>query len=119
MLEKNTHSLKEYRAFMILKNFSSRTVKTNYQLVHYFREYFERVFPDKEMCDDLVREYLLHRFEMKLEWQTVNFDYSSISKCFKNVLLLPWSFRKLLRPMKEKNSCIAYLSNFMSMSQTL
>ncbi len=43
---------------MILKNFSSRTVKTYYQIVHYFRKYFERVFPDKEMCDDLGRKYL-------------------------------------------------------------
>ncbi len=57
---------------MILKNFSPRTVKTYYQIVHYFLEYCERVFPDKEMCDDLVREYLLHRFEMKLDWQTVD-----------------------------------------------
>ena len=58
---------------MILKNFSSRTVKTYYQIVHYFRKYCESVLPDKEMCDDLVLEYLLHRFEMKLDWQTVNF----------------------------------------------
>ncbi len=45
---------------MILKNFSSRTVKTYYQIVHYFRKYCESVLPDKEMCDDLAREYLLH-----------------------------------------------------------
>ncbi len=62
------------------KNFSPRTIKTYYQIVHYFLEYCENVFPDKEMCDDLVREYLLHRFEMKLDWQTVNSDYSLIQK---------------------------------------
>ena len=56
MLEKNIQSLKEYRAFMILKNFSPRTVKTYYQIVHYFLDYCERIFPDKVMCDDLVRE---------------------------------------------------------------
>ncbi|MBK7223980.1 MAG: phage integrase N-terminal SAM-like domain-containing protein [Saprospiraceae bacterium] len=71
------------------KKFSPRTVKTYYQIVHYFLEYCESVFPDKEICDDLVREYLLHRFEMKLDWQTVNSDYSSIQKYFKNVLFLP------------------------------
>ncbi len=41
------------------------------------------------MCDDPVRENLLHRFEMKPDWQTVNSDYSSIQKYFKNVLFLP------------------------------
>lgn len=54
------------------------------------------------MCDELVREYLRHRFEIKLNWQTVNSDYSSISKCFINVLFLPWSLRKLPSPKKEK-----------------
>ena len=54
------------------------------------------------MYDDLVRENLIHRFEMKLDWQTVNSDYLLIQKNFKNVLFLPWSLRKLLRPMKEK-----------------
>lgn len=74
---------------MILKNFSPRILKTYYQIVHYFLEYYARVFPNKEMCDDLVREYSLHRFEMKPDWQTVNSDYSSIQKYFKNVLFLP------------------------------
>ena len=41
------------------------------------------------MCDDPVRENLLHRIEMKLDWKTVNFDYSSIQKYFNNVLFLP------------------------------
>ena len=54
-----------------------------------FVEYCEKVFTDKEMFEDFDREYLLHRFEMKLDWQTVNSDYSSIQKYFKNVLFLP------------------------------
>ena len=74
---------------MILKNFSPRILKTHYQIVHYFLEYYARVFPDKEMCDDLVRENLLHRIEMKLDWETVNSDYLSIQKYFKNRFFLP------------------------------
>jgi integrase len=54
------------------------------------------------MCDDLVREFLLYRFESGLCWQTVNSDYSSIQKYFKNVLFLPWSLKKLPRPKKER-----------------
>ena len=37
-----------------------------------FVEYCEKVFTDKEMFEDFDREYLLHRFEMKLDWQTDN-----------------------------------------------
>ena len=81
-------------------------------------EYCESVFPDKEICDDLVREYLLHRFEMKLDWQTVNSDYSFIpSKIFKNVLFLPYSLRKLPRPMKKKKLDL-YKINFKNYSTT-
>lgn len=102
MLQKHIESLKEYKSFMILKNFSPRTIKTYYQIVHYFLEYCEDKYPDKELCDELVREFLLHRFERGLSWQTVNSDYSSIQKFFKNILLLPWSLLKLPRPKKER-----------------
>jgi len=53
------------------------------------------------MSDDMVRKYLVHRFEKGLAWQSVNSDYSSIQKLFKNVLFLPWSLTKLPRPKKE------------------
>ncbi|NOT35967.1 MAG: hypothetical protein HOP11_01195 [Saprospiraceae bacterium] len=110
MLQKNKDSLNEYRSFMILKNFSPRTVKTYYQIVHYFLVYCEEKFLDREMCDDLVREFLLYRFESGLCWQTVNSDYSSIQKYFKNVLFLPWSLKKLPRPKKmtERSRRVEY-----------
>ena len=101
-MKSNIDLLKEYRSFMILKNFSSRTVKTYHQIVDYFFRYCDEYFPNREMSDDLVREYLLHRFDKGLDWQTVNSDYSSIQKFFKNVLFLPWSLTKLPRPKKEK-----------------
>lgn len=102
MLNKHCNSLKEYKSFMILKNFSPRTINTYYQIVHYFLNYCEKVYPDKELSYDLVREFLLHRFKSGLCWQAVNSDYSSIQKYFKNILMLPWSLKKLLRPKKER-----------------
>ena len=78
--EKKYSIIKGISRLYDFKKFIPRTVKTYYQIVHYFLEYCESVFPDEEMCDDLVREYLLHRFEMKLDWQTVNSDYSLIQK---------------------------------------
>jgi hypothetical protein len=53
------------------------------------------------MCDDLVLEYLLHRFEMKLDWQTVNSDYSSIQiikKCFTSSM----EFTKISKTYERK-----------------
>lgn len=94
--------LKEYRDFMILKNFSPRTIKTYLQIVDYFLKFSDIHFPTDTMSDDMVRKYLVHRFEKGLAWQSVNSDYSSIQKFFKNVLFLPWSLTKLPRPKKEK-----------------
>jgi site-specific recombinase XerD len=54
------------------------------------------------MSSDVVRQYLLGRFEGGKDWQTVNSDYSAIQKWFKNVLFLEWSLKKLPRPKKEK-----------------
>ncbi|MBK7633152.1 MAG: hypothetical protein IPJ13_01870 [Saprospiraceae bacterium] len=54
------------------------------------------------MSDDIVRKYLLFRFDAGKDWQTVNSDYSAIQKWFKNVLMLSWSLTKLPRARKEK-----------------
>lgn len=96
------NSVEAFREFMILKNFSPRTIATYSQIVSYFIRYFESNFRDCEMSDDIVRKYLLHRFKQGKDYQTVNSDYSAIQKYFKNVLFLPWSLTKLPRPRKEK-----------------
>ena len=58
--------------------------------------------PDSELSQDIARDYILWRYSKGLDWQTVNSDYSSIQKFFKNILLLPWSIQKIPRPRKEK-----------------
>jgi integrase/recombinase XerD len=101
-MKKVRELLQEYKDYMTLKNFSQKTIKTYYQIAEYFHKYCEVNFPQVLLSDDLVRKYLLHRFDKKLSWQTVNSDYSSLQKYFKNVLMLPWSLKKLPRPRKEK-----------------
>lgn len=92
----------EFEEFMILKNFSKRTIKTYMQIVRQFVVWFENNYPDSHMSDDIVRKYLLYRFSQNKDWQTVNSDYSAIQKWFKNVLMLSWSLTKLPRARKEK-----------------
>jgi integrase/recombinase XerD len=98
---KESHII-EFEEFMILKNFSKRTIKTYMQIVRQFVGWFEKNHPGSPMSDDIVRKYLLFRFSQNKDWQTVNSDYSAIQKWFKNVLMLPWSLRKLPRARKEK-----------------
>lgn len=94
--------LDEFRDFMILKNFSKRTIKTYCQIVSYFVLWWHQLPHSVPLSDDVVRKYLVYRFDCGLAWQTVNSDYSAIQKWFKNVLLLDWSLTKLPRPRKEK-----------------
>jgi integrase/recombinase XerD len=92
----------EFEEFMILKNFSKRTIKTYMQIVRQFVGWFEKNYTDSHMSDNIVRKYLLYRFGQNKDWQTVNSDYSAIQKWFKNVLMLSWSLTKLPRARKEK-----------------
>ncbi len=92
----------EFEEFMILKNFSKRTIKTYMQIVRQFVMWWEKHHGKLPMNDDIVRQYLLFRFDAGKDWQTVNSDYSAIQKWFKNVLLITWSLTKLPRPRKEK-----------------
>ncbi len=92
----------EFEEFMILKNFSKRTIKTYIQIVRQFINWWEKHYMNVPMCDDIVRKYLLFRFDAGKDWQTVNSDYSAIQKWFKNVLMLSWSLTKLPRARKEK-----------------
>lgn len=94
--------LSDFRSFMILKNFSPRTIKTYMQIVDYFLRYCTLNHPDTELSDSLVQKYLLMRFDKGFSWQTVNSDYSALQKFFKNVLFASWSLKKLPRPRKHK-----------------
>ena len=94
--------LLEYKTCMILKNYSPRTIKTYYQIVDYFLRCCRDQHPDSELTQDIARDYILWRYSKGLDWQTINSDYSSIQKFFKNILLLPWSIQKIPRPRKEK-----------------
>jgi integrase/recombinase XerD len=86
----------------LLKNFSKRTIKTYSQIVLQFLNWWRSLDLESPMNDDVVRKYLLFRFDQNKDWQTVNSDYSAIQKWFKNVLMVNWSLTKLPRPMKEK-----------------
>ncbi len=96
------YQINEFTDFMILKNFSQRTIKTYSQQVLQFIRWHVALPSSPLLSDDSVKQYLLYRFKAGMCWQTVNSDYSSIQKYFKNILFLPWSLTKLPRPRREK-----------------
>jgi integrase/recombinase XerD len=98
----DTH-LEEFRGFMILKNFSKKTIKTYMQICYQFVNWWRSSEEDLgSMSSDVVRKYLLKRFDEGKDWQTVNSDYSAIQKLFKNILMIEWQLKKLPRLRKEK-----------------
>ncbi|MBK9679427.1 MAG: tyrosine-type recombinase/integrase [Saprospiraceae bacterium] len=70
--------------------------------MHYYLRYCHDHHPNEELTDDIAKEYILHRYALGLDWQTVNSDYSSIQKFYKNIILMPWNIKKIPRPRKEK-----------------
>jgi len=46
--------LLEDKTFMILKNYSPRTIKTYYQIVDYFLRYCRDQHPDSELSQDIA-----------------------------------------------------------------
>jgi site-specific recombinase XerD len=95
--------IEEFREFMILKNYSSKTIKTYTQICYQFTNWWRSSPEDLgDMSSEVVRKYLIKRFETGKDWQTVNSDYSAIQKFFKNVLMIEWQLKKLPRPRKEK-----------------
>ena len=93
---------KAYEDRLYLLNYATST-RTTY--LSNFRRYYEYclVHDVKKIYDqDSVKAYLIHRVRQGAKWQTMNSIYSAMRKLFKEVLDLPWSFRKLPRPRKER-----------------
>jgi integrase/recombinase XerD len=101
LVNRELFRIDEFTEFMILKNFSRRTIKTYTQIVVHFVAWWLSLPKSVPMSDEVVRKYLLFRFEQGMDWQTVNSDYSAIQKWFKNVLFLEWRLTKLPRPKRE------------------
>lgn len=52
--------------------------------------------------EELVKQYLLHRLSLKLDWKTINNDYSALKKYFTKVRGLEWNVEHLPRPKTQK-----------------
>lgn len=95
--------LKAYEEHLILKNFSVSTRKMYLRTLKSYLRFHNSKFKDQPISQNIAREFVLHRHKQGRSWSTINCDYSSLSKFFREVIHAPWSFKLLPRPRQEKS----------------
>lgn len=92
-----------YRNYLMLANFKKSTVKMYCRTLEKFLEKTKADFARTEELDQShAQSYLLMRLEQGKAWSSINVDYSSLRKYYKERLDYNWSMRKLPRPRREK-----------------
>lgn len=91
-----------YRNYLLLANFKKSTVSMYCRTVEKFLEKTKAESGlEEELNQSHAQSYLLMRLEQGKAWSSINVDYSSLRKYFKERLDYNWSVRKLPRPRKE------------------
>lgn len=96
-----TSQLTLFEEYLILKNFSLATRKMYLRTLKRFLKFAARKHPREALSQDVARQFILHRMKAGKSWSTINCDYSSLRKYFREVLVTEWSLKKTPRPRKE------------------
>lgn len=94
--------LMELDDYLTLKNYSLATRKSYRCAVKQFLDFTSSKNSGLSFSLELAREYILHRYKAGLKWQTINNDYSAISKFYRFVLNTSWDVKMIPRPRKER-----------------
>lgn len=97
-----TNEIREYKAYLTLKNYKTSTVKAYCRTLYYFYEYKQKEYGDELPNQTHVQTYLLQRLDAKKSWSTINADYSALRKYYKVLRDYEWSLKKLPRPKTDK-----------------
>lgn len=95
--------LASFEKHLILKNFSVATRKMYLRTLKSFLRFCNRKFPNQPLSQDLASEYILMRHKSGKTWSTINCDYSSLRKYFREVINIEWLLKKMPRPRKEES----------------
>lgn len=90
--------LKAFEEQLILRN---SPVKTRVSYLSHLKKYIEYCNANNiidAFTDEAVKQYLLYRYSQKLDWKTVNIDYSAIKRYFTDVLNQEWNTQMFPRP---------------------
>ena len=95
--------LRRFEEQLILRNFALATRRAYLSNVRRFYLWcqWRRGKSDYDKSQ-VVRQYLVHRFESGKAWQTINGDYSALKILYLEVLGRDWTLQSVPRPRKEK-----------------
>lgn len=94
--------LKAYDEYLCIKNFAKATRRSYLLSLRQFLLWREDQQIFGVLDQEQARGYVLYRWDDGAKWQTINGIYSSLRKYYREVLVIPWSFKKLPRPRKER-----------------
>ncbi len=95
--------LLDFDGYLTLKNYSKATRSAYGCALRQFFVYRKKQGMGEEFKQDQARQYLLHRYNQGLKWQTINGDYSAMYKFYKQILRLDWDVEHIPRPRKERS----------------
>ena len=93
--------VRSYTSYLRLCNFKRSTVEAYSRTLWHFYEYHKDSHGDVMPTQDHVQSYLLYRLDRGLSWSSINADYSSLRKYFKQLKDYDWSLKKLPRPRRD------------------
>ena len=102
-METNQNHLLDFDGYLTLKNYSKATRSAYGCALRQFFDYRNKQGVSGEFTQGQARQYLIHRHNQGLKWQTINGDYSAMYKFYKQVLGQDWDVEHIPRPRKERS----------------
>ena len=102
MIQTIADQIQSYEDYLIMKNFSSATRKMYLRTLKSYLKFHNKKFLDQNITQDSAKQFIIHRHKQGRSWSTINCDYSSLRKYFREVIYADWSLKKMPRPRKEK-----------------
>lgn len=93
--------LKDFEDHLIVKNFSLRIRKMYLRTLKYFLRFAYIKYPNQSLSQKIARQYFIQRHKSGKSFSTINCDYSSLRKYFREVLFYEWSLKKMQRLRNE------------------
>lgn len=95
--------LSDFDAHLTLRNYSKATRRAYGCALGQFFKWRTEQGIYGPFSQDQARSYILDRHGQGLKWQTINGDYSSLLKFYREVLKLDWDVKHIPRPRKERS----------------
>lgn len=112
MQTKKAELLNRFLKYLRMKNYADSTIRSYYHALCYYWKWCEKEVESNQGFDktEAAMSYLAYRMKIqKLDFSTVNTDYSALQHFYKAILGRPWNVEKLCRPRSEKR-LVRYIS---------